>query len=100
MEKTNKNGVCFVCVNGEWLIRPCPAKNGKGITKSLFTAGKYLAKKATPVLKEIAKKALQEAKEKAIEMAKHMRKELYDIIVGNTCDSPGARELAATAYGW
>jgi hypothetical protein len=37
---------------------------------------------------------------KAIEMAKHMRKELYDIIVGNTCDSPGARELAATAYGW
>ena len=37
---------------------------------------------------------------RAIEMAKHMRKELYDIIVGNTCDSPGARELAATAYGW
>jgi hypothetical protein len=70
MEKTNKNGVCFVCINGEWLIRPCPAKNGKGITKSLFTAGKYIAAKATPVLKEIAKKALQEAKEKAIEMAK------------------------------
>lgn len=37
---------------------------------------------------------------RAIEMASKMRKELYDIIVGNTCDSPGARELAATAYGW
>lgn len=37
---------------------------------------------------------------RAIEMASKMRRELYDIIVGNTCDSPGARELAATAYGW
>jgi len=37
---------------------------------------------------------------RAIELAAKMRKELYDIIVGNTCDSPGARELAATAYGW
>jgi len=33
-------------------------------------------------------------------MAKVMRKELYEIIVGNTCDTPAARELAATAYGW
>lgn len=38
--------------------------------------------------------------ERAIEMAAKMRRELYDIIVGNTCDSPGARELAATAYDW
>jgi ribonucleotide reductase beta subunit family protein with ferritin-like domain len=38
--------------------------------------------------------------ERAIEMAKHMRKELYEIITGNTCDTPAARELAATAYGW
>ena len=38
--------------------------------------------------------------ERAIAMAAKMRRELYDIIVGNTCDSPGARELAATAYGW
>jgi len=37
--------------------------------------------------------------ERAIEMAKHMRKELYEIITGNTCDTPAARELAATAYG-
>jgi len=41
-----------------------------------------------------------EVAERAIAMAAQMRKELYDIIVGNTCDSPGARELAATAYGW
>jgi 1,2-phenylacetyl-CoA epoxidase catalytic subunit len=38
--------------------------------------------------------------DKALEMAKVMRKELYEIIVGNTCDTPAARELAATAYGW
>lgn len=38
--------------------------------------------------------------DKAIAMAKVMRKELYEIIVGNTCDTPAARELAATAYGW
>jgi len=38
--------------------------------------------------------------DRAIEMAKVMRKELYEIIVGNTCDTPAARELAATAYGW
>lgn len=38
--------------------------------------------------------------DRAIEMAAKMRRELYDIIVGNTCDSPGARELAATAYEW
>lgn len=38
--------------------------------------------------------------ERAIAMAAKMRRELYDIIVGNTCDSPGARELAATAYDW
>lgn len=38
--------------------------------------------------------------DRAIELAANMRKELYNIIVGNTCDSPGARELAATAYGW
>lgn len=38
--------------------------------------------------------------DRAIEMAKTMRKELYEIITGNTCDTPAARELAATAYGW
>lgn len=38
--------------------------------------------------------------DRALEMAKVMRKELYEIIVGNTCDTPAARELAATAYGW
>ncbi len=38
--------------------------------------------------------------DRALAMAAKMRKELYDIIVGNTCDSPGARELAATAYNW
>lgn len=38
--------------------------------------------------------------DRALAMASKMRKELYDIIVGNTCDSPGARELAATAYNW
>jgi len=38
--------------------------------------------------------------DRAIEMAKHMRKELYEIITGNTCDTPAARELAATAYDW
>lgn len=38
--------------------------------------------------------------ERALEMAKTMRKELYEIITGNTCDTPAARELAATAYGW
>ena len=38
--------------------------------------------------------------DKAIAMAKVMRKELYEIITGNTCDTPAARELAATAYGW
>lgn len=38
--------------------------------------------------------------DRALEMAAKMRKELYNIIVGNTCDSPGARELAAEAYGW
>jgi hypothetical protein len=38
--------------------------------------------------------------ERALAMVDKMRKELYDIISGNTCDSPGARELAATAYGW
>jgi hypothetical protein len=38
--------------------------------------------------------------DRALAMAAKMRKELYNIIVGNTCDSPGARELAATAYGW
>ena len=38
--------------------------------------------------------------EKALAMVKTMRKELYNIIVGNTIDSPGARELAAEAYGW
>lgn len=37
---------------------------------------------------------------RALEMASQMRRELYDIIVGNTCDSPGARELAAAAYNW
>jgi hypothetical protein len=41
-----------------------------------------------------------EVAERALAMAAKMRKELYNIIVGNTCDSPGARELAATAYGW
>lgn len=38
--------------------------------------------------------------DRALAMAAKMRKELYNIIVGNTCDSPGARELAATAYNW
>lgn len=38
--------------------------------------------------------------ERALAMAAKMRRELYDIIVGNTCDSPGARELAAAAYDW
>jgi hypothetical protein len=38
--------------------------------------------------------------ERALVMAAKMRRELYDIIVGNTCDSPGARELAAAAYEW
>jgi len=37
---------------------------------------------------------------KALEMVDQMRRELYDIIVGNTCDSPGARQMAAEAYGW
>ena len=38
--------------------------------------------------------------ERALAMAKQMRKELYEIITGNTSDTPAARELAATAYGW
>jgi 1,2-phenylacetyl-CoA epoxidase catalytic subunit len=38
--------------------------------------------------------------ERALAMANTMRKELYEIIIGNTCDTPAARELAATAYGW
>lgn len=38
--------------------------------------------------------------ERAIAMAAKMRRELYDIVAGNTCDSPGARELAAAAYDW
>jgi hypothetical protein len=38
--------------------------------------------------------------ERALEMASTMRKDLYEIIIGNTCDTPAARELAATAYGW
>ena len=38
--------------------------------------------------------------ERALEMASKMRKDLYEIIIGNTCDTPAARELAATAYGW
>ena len=38
--------------------------------------------------------------EKALAIVDTMRKELYNIIVGNTVDSPGARELAAEAYGW
>lgn len=38
--------------------------------------------------------------ERALEMAAKMRRELYDIITGNTCDTPEAREMAATAYEW
>jgi len=38
--------------------------------------------------------------EKALAIVDTMREELYNIIVGNTVDSPGARELAAEAYGW
>jgi hypothetical protein len=38
--------------------------------------------------------------DKALAMVDQMRKELYDIIVGNTVDSPGAREMAAAAYNW
>jgi hypothetical protein len=38
--------------------------------------------------------------DRALAMASKMRKDLYEIIIGNTCDTPAARELAATAYGW
>lgn len=37
---------------------------------------------------------------RALAMVDQMRRELYDIIVGNTVDSPGAREMAAAAYNW
>lgn len=41
-----------------------------------------------------------EVQERALKIVDQMRKELYDIVAGNTCDSPGARELAAAAYSW
>ncbi len=41
-----------------------------------------------------------ELADRALEIVDQMRRELYDIIVGNTWDSPGARELAAAAYDW
>lgn len=41
-----------------------------------------------------------ELAERALTMVDEMRRELYDIIVGNTCDSPGVRQMAAEAYGW
>jgi len=41
-----------------------------------------------------------ELADKALDMVDQMRKELYNIIVGNTVDSPGARDLAAAAYNW
>ena len=42
----------------------------------------------------------EEVQERALKIVDQMRKDLYNIIVGNTWDSPGARDLAAAAYGW